>query len=155
MAIEIERKFLVANSDYQRLGKAQFCRQGYLLSKPERTVRVRIMGEKGFFAVKGMTKGLSRSESEYEIPLADAKWLLEELCEKPLIEKKRYTVEIDGLTWHIDEFGGQNKGLVVAEVHLESEAQQIALPDWVGQEVSGDARYFNVNLARNPYCQWQ
>lgn len=154
MAVEIERKFLVVDNGYRRLGSAQFCRQGYLLSSPERTVRVRIMGEKGFFTVKGITKGLSRTESEYEIPASDAKWLLEELCEKPLIEKCRYTVEMDGLTWHIDEFGGQNEGLVVAEVHLESESQQIILPNWVGQEVSGDERYFNVNLVRNPYCNW-
>lgn len=154
MTIEIERKFLVADSDYRKLGEAESCRQGYLLSSPERTVRVRVMAERGFLTVKGRTKGLSRAEYEYEIPVAEAEQMLEKLCKKPLVEKTRYTVEINGLTWHIDEFEGQNRGLVMAEVHLESESQQISLPDWLGPEVSGDARYFNVNLVQNPYCRW-
>ncbi len=155
MGVEIERKFLVIGNGYRKGCSGIFCKQGYLASEPNCTVRVRIIGDKGFLTVKGAVNGLFRTEYEYEIPVSDAEKMLDELCPKPLIEKHRYTVNISGLVWDIDEFHGQNEGLVIAEVNLHSESQQISLPDWVGREVSSDARYYNVNLAKNPYCRWQ
>jgi CYTH domain-containing protein len=117
-------------------------------------VRVRIVGDRGFLTIKGPTEGNSRAEFEYPIPLEDARTLLDNLCDPPLIEKIRYQIKVGGLVWEIDEFSGENQGLIVAEVELTDENQAIALPDWVGREVSDDPRYFNVNLVRNPYCNW-
>jgi adenylate cyclase len=118
-------------------------------------VRVRIAGEQGFLTIKGKTQGISRLEFEYEIPLADAHTLLTELCEKPLIEKYRYLLDYEGFTWEIDEFLGDNAGLIVAEIELKSENQAFVQPDWLGEEVSHDPRYLNANLIRNPYKNWQ
>jgi CYTH domain-containing protein len=120
----------------------------------EHTVRVRTVGDKGFLTVKGISVGAARMEFEYEIPLKEADVMLNELCEKPLIEKKRYKISQDGFVWEIDAFLGENEGLVVAEVELESEDQAFAKPDWVGAEVTGDPKYFNVNLIRHPYNKW-
>ena len=120
----------------------------------ERTVRVRTIDDKGFLTIKGITIGATRREYEYEIPTADANEILDELCEKPIIEKIRFKIPHAGLTWEIDEFAGVNLGLIVAEVELESEDQNIDFPPWVGEEVSGDPRYFNSNLIANPYTNW-
>lgn len=154
MAVEIERKFLVVGTDYRNLGTPLFCKQGYISSGPDGIVRIRIIDDRGFLTVKGAAKGLSRSEFEYEIPLEDANIMLNELCGKLLIEKKRYTVKINNLIWDIDEFEGLNKGLIIAEVNLDVPEQKITLPPWVGKEVSDDPRYFNVNLVLNPFCKW-
>jgi adenylate cyclase len=155
MGKEIERKFLVLGADWKRGASGVAYRQGYLSTVKERTVRVRTVGEKGYLTIKGITIGLSRSEFEYEIPAAEANAMLNDLCERPLIEKTRYRVPHAGLTWEIDEFFGENAGLVVAEVEVKDELQKIALPPWAGKEVSGDPRYFNSNLIKNPYSQWK
>jgi len=154
MGQEIERKFLVKGDAWKAGAKGIVYRQGYLSSVKERVVRVRTIEDKGFLTVKGLTKGVSRSEFEYEIPVGDADAMLDHICEKPLIEKTRYKVPAGGLVFEVDEFFGENAGLVVAEVELEDEAQKIDLPGWVGAEVSGDPRYFNSNLVRHPYSKW-
>ena len=154
MGKEIERKFLVKGDAWKSLAKATRYRQGYLNSVKERTVRVRTVGDKGFLTVKGITTGASRAEYEYPIPASDAEALLNDLCEKPLIEKNRYKIKDGNLTWEVDEFFGENQGLIVAEVELESESQSFEKPGWVGEEVTGDPRYFNANLIKHPYTKW-
>ncbi len=155
MGIEIEKKFLLKGSEWKQLAAGTAYRQGYLSSVKERTVRVRTINDKGFLTIKGISVGAVRREYEYEIPVEDANALLDELCEKPIIEKNRYKVEHGGFTWEIDEFFGENDGLVVAEIELESEDQLFERPKWVGEEVTGDARYFNSNLIKHPYCRWK
>ena len=152
MAKEIERKFLLKAGFWPKRGMMKY-RQGYLNSTIERTVRIRTVGDKGYLTIKGIATGASRLEFEYGIPLQDAEILLN-LCEKPLIEKNRYKVVEGGFTWEIDEFFGENYGLVIAEVELEYEAQPFPKPDWVGEEVTGDPRYYNANFIRNPYSKW-
>ena len=154
MAKEIERKYLVVDDAWRSRAVGTVFRQGYLSTVKERTVRVRVAGDRGYLTIKGITVGAVRSEFEYEIPRADADQMLDELCEQPLIEKTRYEIEAGELTWEIDEFAGVNEGLIVAEVELEDEAQGIALPDWVGMEVSHDPRYFNANLIAHPFSEW-
>lgn len=154
MGKEIERKFLVSGNTWrgQEVGKSY--RQGYLSTVKERTVRVRTAGDKGFITVKGVSIGATRSEYEYEIPLADASEMLDRLCERPLIEKTRYRIPHEGLVWEIDEFEGDNRGLITAEVELKDEHQSVALPSWTGREVTGDPRYFNSNLVAKPFSKW-
>ena len=154
MNMEIERKFLVRGDGWRVGAHGVLCRQGWLSSAIGCTVRVRLMGDQGFLTIKGETKGLSKKEYEYPIPVADAQAMLDRLCVKPLIEKRRYTVMHAGMTWEVDEFLGENQGLLVAEVELDAEDQPIELPDWAGAEVSGDPRYFNVNLVKHPYARW-
>ncbi|HEX9642708.1 MAG TPA: CYTH domain-containing protein [Acidimicrobiia bacterium] len=155
MAEEIERKFLVAGDEWRRLAvSSQMLRQGYLSTVKERTVRVRIVDDEGFLTVKGITVGATRAEFEYPIPGDDAAAMLDDLCERPLVEKTRHLVEHEGLTWEIDEFAGVNAGLIVAEVELEADDQDVPLPPWVGAEVTADPRYFNANLIAHPYSEW-
>lgn len=155
MGKEIERKFLVKGDSWREIaGKGTSYRQGYLSTVKERTVRVRTIDEKGYLTIKGLTVGVSRKEFEYEIPGSEADDMLTNLCEKPLIEKKRYKVALDGLTWEIDEFFGDNDGLIIVEVELTSEDQAFNKPAWVGEEVSGDPRYFNSNLTKHPFKNW-
>ncbi len=154
MAKEIERKFLVNDNRYRQLAEPLFYRQGYLSTDWHHIVRVRIKPDSAFLAVKGTTNGVTRTEYEYQIPISEAECMLDEFCEKPIIEKDRYKVIIGGLKWDIDEFHGANEGLVIAEVELEEENQQIELPEWVGQEVSHEPKYYNSNLVQNPYCKW-
>jgi CYTH domain-containing protein len=154
MAIEIERKFLVTGDAWKTAAEGVLYRQGYLSTDKARTVRVRIAGARAFLTVKGLASGIARPEFEYEIPLGDAAAMLDGLCLKPLIEKRRYTLECKGMRWEVDEFFGENRGLVVAEVELDSADQSIELPDWVGREVTDDARYFNSNLIAHPFSQW-
>ncbi|MBT3229426.1 MAG: CYTH domain-containing protein [Candidatus Marinimicrobia bacterium] len=154
MGQEIERKFLVTATSYRDLAKGTHYKQGYLNSQKERVVRVRTIDETGFMTVKGITKGATRLEYEYEIPAKDADELLELLCEQPIIDKHRYKVPMDGFVWEIDEFHGENEGLTVAEIELLSEDQEFSKPDWVGEEVTGDPRYYNSNLIANPYTKW-
>ena len=153
MGKEIERKFLV-EGDGWRAGKGTAYRQGYLSTVKERSVRVRVAGDKAMLTIKGLTIGATRSEYEYEIPVRDAEEMLDNLCERPLIEKRRYKIDHGGLTWEVDEFFGENQGLVVAEVELKSEGQAIEFPPWIGKEVTDDPRYFNVNLVQRPYKTW-
>lgn len=154
MAVEIERKFLVRDARWKHGAQGVLYRQGYLSSDQRSTVRVRIAGEQAFFTIKGQTTGISRLEFEYPMPLPDAAIMLEQLCSGPLIEKTRYRVEYAGNIWEVDEFAGDNSGLILAEIELSHEAQLFDKPDWLGQEVSGDPRYFNSSLARNPFTKW-
>ena len=154
MGIEIERKFLLANDDWRGLGQPTPMRQGYLVADPARTVRVRIEGERAVITIKSKATGASRGEWEYEIPVADAAELLE-LCEGPLVEKTRHRIAHAGHTWEVDEFAGENAGLVVAEIELSAEDEAFDRPAWIGQEVTGDARYYNSSLMRLPYSRWK
>jgi len=151
---EIERKFLVNGDAWRTLAKGTMYRQGYLNSAKERTVRIRTADEKAFLTIKGITVGAVRSEYEYEIPFDEGNAMLEQLAEKPLIEKRRYKIPVAGVTWEIDEFLGDNAGLIVAEVELTSEDQVFDKPVWLGKEVTGDSRYYNANLIRNPFTYW-
>jgi adenylate cyclase len=152
MATEIERKFLVEDESWRTDGGIRIC-QGYLNRDEERTVRVRIAGEKAFITIKGISSGATRAEFEYAIPVEDAAELLK-MCDGPLIEKMRHIVIFAGITWEVDEFFGENAGLVVAEVELETEEQTFEMPEWLGAEVTEDVRYYNANLAVQPYASW-
>ena len=154
MGVEIERKFLVQGTAWQTGRSGIVYRQGYLCSDPQRTVRVRLAGTQGFLTIKGASTGASRLEFEYPIPADEAMQLLGELCRKPLIEKIRYRVPHAGMVWDVDEFLGDNRGLVLAEIELEHEAQTVELPPWVGQEVTGDRRFYNSCLAEQPLSSW-
>lgn len=156
MAQEIERKFLVAGVFKSLAKKATRITQGYLSSVPERTVRVRIKGEKGFITIKGIgsASGASRYEWEKEIPTAEVEELLK-ICEPGVIDKTRYLVEAGAHTYEVDEFYGDNEGLVVAEVELSSEEESFVKPEWLGEEVTGDVKYYNSMLMKNPYKNWK
>ncbi|MBW4553053.1 MAG: CYTH domain-containing protein [Aphanocapsa sp. GSE-SYN-MK-11-07L] len=154
MGQEIERKFLVQGEAWRWLGSSEVYAQGYLATNQGCTVRVRRVGDRGYLTIKGPTVGCSRSEYEYAIPATEAAAMLSQLCAKPLIEKTRYKVPVSGLIWEIDEFAGANQGLIVAEVELSHPDQPIALPDWIGSEVTDDPRYYNSNLAQHPYSEW-
>jgi adenylate cyclase len=154
MALEIERKFLVVGDAWRSLATGILYRQGYVLLGVGKTVRVRVAGSTGYLTIKGPSVNLARAEFEYEIPLDDAMTLLDTLCEQPLIEKMRYKIPYAGMTWEVDEFAGENQGLIVAEVELATADQAIALPPWVGTDVSDDPRYFNAYLVQHPYRQW-
>jgi len=154
MGKEVERKFLVRGDGWRSLAKGTAYRQGYLNSAKERTVRIRKIDDRAFLTIKGLTVGATRAEYEYEIPVADCDAMLDALAEKPIIEKKRYKIPLEGLTWEIDEFFGDNTGLIVAEVELGSEGQTFRKPEWVGEEVTADLRYFNSNLIKHPYRKW-
>lgn len=154
MAKEIERKFLVKDEPFKLFSTGVLYRQGYLNRDKERTVRVRVAGDQAYITIKGVTNGMERLEFEYMIPMKDANELLETICIKPLIEKFRYKFVSDGHVWEVDEFIGDNKGLTVAEVELQSADEKVDLPDWVGKEVTGDVRYYNSNLVINPFKEW-
>lgn len=154
MGTEIERKFLVQEGPWRSEIPVSF-RQGYLTQDRSRTVRVRIAGTTGFLTIKGPNIGASRLEYEYNIPHDDAIELLDQLCIKPIIEKKRYKIIIHGKCWEVDEFFGDNEGLLLAEIELDHENEEFDPPDWVGREVTTDERYFNSNLAQNPFCNWR
>ena len=157
MGVEIERKFRVREG-WRPDGAGEEIAQGYLSSVPERTVRVRLRGGRGYLTVKGKNGGADaarRAEFEYEIPAADARAMLA-LAEPGVVEKERFLVPAaDGHTWEVDVFHGENEGLVVAEVELGAEDEAFAHPDWLADEVTGDARYYNSSLARTPYHLWR
>ena len=156
MAQEIERKFLVISDSWRGQVQGQAYCQGYIATaRPGHSVRIRIAGDRGYLTIKGPSTGLSRAEFEYPIPIADAQEMLETLCIRPFIEKVRYRLPIGNLIWEIDEFKGENAGLIIAEVELQSEEQSIERPDWIGTEVSGDPRYYNASLVKRPYSQWE
>lgn len=150
MGKEIERKFLVANDTYRRMAcRSIHMRQGYLSVNPQSTVRVRVTDDKAFITVKGMTSGATRDEWEYSIPVVDAVEMLGRLCSDNVIEKVRYIVPFDGMTWEVDEFVRPCSGLVVAEIELESEFQPVALPEFICDEVTGNPEYYNSNIAKS------
>ena len=154
MAIEIERKFRVINEDWRIGATGTRFRQGYLVASPERSVRVRVAGTEATLTIKGRAQGAVRAEFEYAIPLADAETMLATLCEPPMIEKTRWLCEWQGYVWEVDEFAGDNAGLVIAEVELTHALEQPPLPPWVGVEVTHDPRYLNASLIRQPWCDW-
>ena len=163
MGTEIERKYLVKKPEWrshkERLLRQspnfgqKYC-QGYIPTTNKTTVRLRIVGEQSYLTIKSPTVGHTRSEFEYSIPVEDARSMLTNLCVKPLIEKIRYKIKADNLVWEIDEFLGENKGLIIAEVELQNEDQPINLPPWIEREVR-DKKYFNSYLVKHPYRQWQ
>ncbi|MEO5341131.1 MAG: CYTH domain-containing protein [Magnetococcus sp. MYC-9] len=160
MATEIERRYLVSQEPWLRLGRplvrhACTVRQGFLSTDKERVVRVRVVEDRAMLTIKGLTRGFTKQEFEYAIPLADARQMLDELCLQPLIEKRRYQIEQGGLLWEVDEFFGVNQGLLLAEVELTDAGQKVPLPPWVGREISADPRYFNSSLSINPYSNWR
>jgi len=154
MGKEIERKFLVKSFEYRDLSESTFYKQGYICDIPGKVVRVRIAGTIGYITIKGQHVGIERLEYEYEIPLTDANELLENLCIKPLIEKRRYKVNFNNFIWEVDEFFGLNNNLIIAEIELNHADQQFDIPSWIGEEVTNDSRYHNSNLVKNPYCLW-
>ena len=156
MGQEIERKFLVRGEFKSSARKAMRFSQGYLSSVPERTVRVRVRDNQGFITVKGKSdiRGVSRFEWEKEISVDDALALLG-LCEPGVIDKTRYLVDYAGYTFEVDEFYGNNEGLVMAEIELSCEDEAFEKPDWLGDEVTGDSRYYNAALTKNPYINWE
>ena len=155
MAQEIERKFLVKGDFKNHAKKETRITQGYLSSVPERTVRVRVKGDKGFITIKGIgsESGASRFEWEKEIPVDEVKDLLK-ICEPGVIDKTRYLVEVGNHTYEVDEFYAENEGLTVAEVELSSEDEKFETPEWLGEEVTGDVKYYNSMLMKNPYTKW-
>lgn len=155
MPVEIERKFLVVGDDWRQGATGVLYRQGYLCTDPQRTVRVRLAADAGTLTIKGKTVGISRAEFEYAIPAEEAAELLDRLCQRPLIEKTRFRRQHAGRVWEIDEFCGDNTGLILAEVELESVDAALELPPWIGREVSDDPRYYNANLVRYPFSAWR
>ncbi len=156
MALEIEHKFLLANDSWrENVSHSVIYKQGYLSSQATSSIRVRISDKQAWLNIKSATIGTQRSEYEYEIPLSDAHEILDGLCLKPVIEKTRHFVTHENHLWEIDEFDGENVGLIVAEIELDALDEIFAKPDWIGAEVTQDVRYYNNNLAKNPYSAWR
>ncbi len=155
MAVEIERKFLLRDASWRlAVGASTLLRQGYLANTARASMRVRLAGERGWLSVKSMTRSIARAEYEVEVPAADAIAMLDALCEGPLIEKWRHEVVHAGAHWEIDEFLGENAGLVIAELELPAEDAPFARPDWLGAEVTLEERYYNFRLAQRPFRHW-
>ena len=154
MALEIEHKFLVNGNAYRTLAEPVLYRQGYLFIDAKKEVRVRMAGKNAFITVKSKINDTVRQEFEYSIPAADALLMLSESCENLIVEKYRYVIPYAGKIWEVDEFTGENTGLIVAEIELEYEGEPFEKPDWIGQEVSSDDRYLNAALALNPFKNW-
>ena len=156
MAKEIEKKYLVINDSYKLCSSVTYIQQGYITTKKEGVVRVRVKDDKGYITIKGQNQGAVRLEYEYSIPVEEAKEIIENLCQKPVIEKKRYNYKAaDGHIWEIDEFFGENEGLVVAEIELDTPDEEFDKPSFLGEEVTGDAKYYNSSLSRFPYKCWK
>lgn len=155
MAIEIEHKYLVNAALWREVlpEKSERIQQGYLLTDPNKTIRVRIKGTKGFITIKGKSKGASRTEFEYEIPLSDAEQLLQQFATQ-VIDKTRHYITVENKLWEVDVFGGKNEGLLVAEIELQAEDEQYAVPTWVTENVTADQRYANSNLSIKPFTEW-
>lgn len=155
MPTEIERKFLVHSSAWKDHGATGIrYKQAYLCTEPNRTVRIRIAGDSGYITIKGLHGGIRRREYEYKIPAAEAEEIINDQCIHPFIEKIRYRIEFQGHVWEVDEFLGENQGLIVAEIELDSEDRAFELPPWVGREVSDDMRYTNAYLNECPFGRW-
>ncbi|MBF2056994.1 MAG: CYTH domain-containing protein [Cyanobacterium sp. T60_A2020_053] len=154
MGTEIERKFLINRELWRPPPQGLKYLQGYIYTKNNTTVRVRVVGMQGFLTLKTKTVGYSRSEYEYLIPVEDAEAMLNTMCDQPLIEKIRYKLNYQGFLWEVDEFLGDNQGLILAEIELQEEGQFFEIPPWIGKEVTADSRYYNSYLARNPFQSW-
>jgi len=154
MAKEIERKFLIDISGVESIGSGSRIKQGYISTTDNTAVRIRVSGAVAYLTLKGENQGVTRSEFEYEIPIEDANEIIKELCSGPVIDKTRYLVEYGSHTWEIDVFHGDNDGLIVAEVELESETEEVDLPKWVINEVTGEVKYYNTSLWDNPFNKW-
>jgi len=156
MATEIERKFLVtSNSWREQVTRQKSIKQGYFGPPNKASIRIRIDGDSANINIKSATLDIVRREYEIPVPLSDAEEMLRDLCERPFIEKVRYLVPVGKHTWEIDEFAGDNQGLIVAEIELSSPDEDFEKPDWLGNEVSHDERYYNVRLVKNPYRNWR
>ena len=153
MGVEIERKFLVDFEAIENYDEEFYIKQGYILNSPEKVVRVRVTDTKSYITIKGKNIGATRPEFEYEIPYKDATEMLDTMCSS-IIEKTRHIFHIFGDIWEIDEFHGENEGLVVAEVEIPSEDYDLRLPNWIKQEVTDEAKYYNNNLVENPFSKW-
>lgn len=153
MGVEIERKFLPKNDDWRKVAPKGIHMAQWYLNEVGSTIRVRIADDKAYLTIKSKTKGISRKEFEYEIPVDDAKDMMD-LAQTPIVEKFRYKIPFEGHIWEVDEFQGANAGLVVAEVEMKSEDEEVIIPEWIGEDVSGDKRYRNTNLAKNPFSNW-
>jgi len=151
---EIERKFLVDSALWTPSSKGASITQAYICVENSTVVRVRILNDRAFLTIKGKTEGISRPEYEYSVPVSHAQEMIAELGSKRCVEKVRYTEEHNGMTWEIDIFKGQNQSLILAEIELESEYQEFERPSWLGREVSDDSRYYNSNLATQPFSTW-
>ena len=154
MAKEIERKFLIDISSVESIGSGSRIKQGYISTTDNTAVRIRVSGAVAYLTLKGENQGATRPEFEYEIPIEDANEIIKELCSGPVIDKTRYLVEYGSHTWEIDVFHGDNDGLIVAEVELESETEEVDLPKWVINEVTGEVKYYNTSLLDNPFNKW-
>ncbi|WP_299872959.1 CYTH domain-containing protein [uncultured Cocleimonas sp.] len=154
MAKEIERKFLIDLGLIGDLPDGKLISQGFIGTNDKTVVRTRIIGDKAFLTLKGEVIGFTRSEFEYQIPIDDATNIIKELCSGGVVDKTRYEIIHEKHTWEIDIFHGQNEGLVVAEVEVQSESESVSLPKWIVKEVTGESKYFNVSLLNNPYSQW-
>lgn len=155
MGVEIERKFIPSDDSWrQSVSSRSSLKQGYIATVNGHTVRARISDGQGFLTLKSHAHGISRDEFEYRIPVEDAEQILESFCEKPLIEKYRYIVVFQGFTWEIDEFSGENQGLILAEIELPSEDTAFEIPPWIGKEVTHLGRYYNSNLRKHPFSRW-
>ena len=156
MAIEIEHKFLLANEAWrEQISRSVTYKQGYLSSQPTCSIRIRISDVRAWINIKSATVGTHRHEYDYEIPLSDAEEIISDLCRKPLIEKTRHLVNNDGNVWEIDEFFGDNLGLIVAEIELPEIGMDFSRPHWLGEEVTHDVRYYNNNLSIHPFSEWK
>ncbi len=154
MGQEIERKFLVKDFSFRdEAFRTDTIKQGYISVNPGKSVRVRIKNKQAFLTIKGKTNGFTRAEFEYEIPLQEAQQMIEMFCDT-IIVKERFFVKYDDFTWEVDIFHGDNEGLVLAEIELNSEKTSFEIPDWAGKEVTGDVKYYNANLISHPYSQW-
>ncbi len=156
MGVEIERKFLVDKEKWVHVTKENGSpyRQGYILTAPDKTIRIRLTDKGGFITIKGLSINASRPEFEYTIPAKDAEELLDKFCTSE-VSKVRYKIVHQNKTWEVDEFSGDNEGLIVAEIELKSETEVFDLPPWIDKEVTGDNRYYNSNLSTNPYKNWK
>ena len=154
MPVEIERKFLVKEKPFSIAKRSLKINQGYIINEKSKVIRVREKGDDYFLTIKGNNIGISRLEYDFPISKEDAKELIFHFCKTTLIEKTRHYIEHKGHTWEVDEFHGKNNGLIVAEIELESEDEKFEKPDWVGEEVTQDDRYYNMNLAIHPYKSW-
>lgn len=154
LGIEIERKFLVIEEKLPELLNGKYISQGYIQTKDLTVVRARIKGDKGFLTIKGKNTGTSCLEYEYDIPISEAKETIENLCQGKSVEKTRFELKIGQHIWELDVFHGLNKGLVVAEIELSNENEEFERPSWIGEEVSGDSRYYNSKLLYTPYSTW-
>ncbi|WP_444895015.1 CYTH domain-containing protein [Microbulbifer sp. EKSA008] len=154
MAKEIERKFLVDEKSIASFTGGKRIKQAYVSTESKAVVRVRVIGDRAYLTLKGESKGITRTEFEYPIPFEDANEMIAELCDGPLIDKTRFIVEHEKHTWEIDIFHGDNDGLIVAEVEMQSESESVVLPEWIDKEVTGDPKYYNSNLLDFPFKDW-